>query len=431
MKNFHYALNYALLILIFVAATATASASELKETEFERREIELICALSSLAAYSGDESFLVRSNLNSRGWTIEPIKSKKNGVTVKAYVISKKFLDGRITKILVVAGTEDLKDVEVDFRMGGVPLREGAENFFVHKGFRDYADATLDEGLAESLVEELKNNPQEILYLTGHSLGGSVATVAAMRLSDLGVDKNQLRVMTFGALAVGNESLAREYEGKINLTRMEIKGDVVQKIFAPFGYVQFGEMIQWKPAKNVEQYKHKMAMYLDCALRNYFDADGFTFEEVTAENKIDVPIYIAPIKFVKKNFAAKDEKYIYGILRTGLTARHSNLTFAEKTHVEVKDADEISDDLQPLLTEAKENGCEYVLVQLINADRVKDVRDNQRQVMLYSFLYDLKGMPIFMQTSGATTKDLTLIEAAAFAQENLRLKFEKFLTPSP
>ncbi|MBQ7475992.1 MAG: lipase family protein [Selenomonadaceae bacterium] len=418
-------------LIIPLIICAAASASPLKETEFERREIELICALSSLAAYSGDESFLVRSNLTSRGWNIEPIKSKKNGVTVKAYTISKKFLDGRITKILVIAGTEDLKDVETDFKMGGVTLHEDtAENFLVHKGFRDYVDAALDEGVAEDLVTELKNNPQETLYLTGHSLGGSVAIVAAIRLSDLGVDKNQLKVITFGALAVGNKPLAQEYEGKINLTRMEVKGDVVQKIFAPFGYVQFGELVKWKPAKNVEQYKHKMAMYLDCALRNYFDADGFTFEEVVDENKIDVPIYIAPIKFVKKNFAAKDEKYIYGILRTGLTARHNKLIFAEKTHVEVKEADEISDDIQPLLIAAKENGCEYVLVQLINADRVRDTRENQRQVMLYSFLYDLNGMPIFMQTSGATTKDLTLIEAAALAQENLRLKFENFLTPN-
>ena len=418
-------------MIIPLIICAAASANQLKETDFESREIELICALSSLAAYGSDESFLVRSNLSSRGWTIEPIKSKKNGVTVKAYNISKNFLDGRKTKILVVAGTEDLKDVEVDFRSGGVPFhKDAADNIFVHRGFRDYADTTLDEGLAEDLIAELKNNPQETLYLTGHSLGGAVAIVAAARLLDMGAEKNQLKVLTFGALAVGNLAFAQEYEDKLNLKRMEVKGDVIQKNFKPFGYVQFGEVAQWKPAKNVDHYQHKMAMYLDCALRNYFDADGFTFDAVVDETKIDVPIYVAPIKFVKKNFAAKDEKYIYGILRAGLTARYSNLTFAEKSHVEVKEADEISEGLIPLAAAASERGCKYFLVQLVNADRVKDAQDNQRQVMLYSFLYDLNGMPVFMQTSGATTENFTLIEAAAFAQENSRLKLEKFLAPN-
>lgn len=418
----------AIFSLVFFSAVIVNAKELHSEIDFETREIQLICAMSSLAAYSGDESFLIRSSLDSRGWKIDAITNEKNGVTVKAYTVSKTFFDGRIVKILVVAGTEDLKDVEGDFKSGGVTLHKDDTNIFVHKGFRDYADATLDGGVAENIVDELKNNSKETLYLTGHSLGGAVAIVMATRLNDMGVDKNQLKVITFGALAVGNKALADEYTSKIDLTRIEIKGDVAKKIFEPFGYVQFGDVTTWKPAKNVDHHEHKMTMYLDCAIRNYFDAEGFTFDDGIGENKIDVPIYIAPIKFVKKNFNAKDEKYIYGILRTGLSTRFSNLTFDENNFVEVEDADNISDNISQFITAAKNSSSHYVLVQLVNADRVRDARDSERQAMLYAFLYDLNGMPIFMQTSGASTKDFTLIEAVSFIQENLLPKLEKVLT---
>ena len=413
---------------LIIFSTVTYAKEIRTETEFERREIQLICAMSSLAAYSDDKSFLVRSNLSSRGWKIDALNFNKNGVKTKAYLIGKTFFDGRIVKILVISGTEELRDVDVDFRLGGVNLHaDKSDGIFVHKGFRDYADATLSEGVAEFLIDELKNNPNETLYLTGHSLGGSVAIVTAIRLNDMGVDKNRMQVVTFGALAVGNKAMADNYADKINLTRMEVKGDVVKKMFAPFGYVQFGEVETWKPAKSADDYEHKMTMYLDCALRNYFDAEGFTFDDGIGENKIDVPVYVAPIRFVKKNFAAKDEKYIYSILRTGLTARLSALTFDETNYIEVNNADNISDGLTSIINSAKNSGCKYILVQLVNAARVREAQDNERQVMLYEFLYDLNGMPVMMQTSGMSTNELTLIEAVSFAQENLSKKLEKAL----
>ena len=82
-------------LVIFSAVTifsnAVSANENLTETDFETREIQLICAMSSLAAYSNDNSYIVRSNLNSRGWKINAITRGKNGVNVKAYVIDKTF----------------------------------------------------------------------------------------------------------------------------------------------------------------------------------------------------------------------------------------------------------------------------------------------------------------------------------------------------
>lgn len=428
MRKFMTVISLAIFSAVTFFSSAVSAEDNLTETDFETREIQLICAISSLAAYSNDNSYMVRSNLNSRGWKINAIKSDKNGVNVKAYVIDKTFYDGHTVKILVIAGTEDLKDVETDFKLGGVTLhKDKNDGVFVHKGFRNYADATLADGLAEYLVEDLKNNPNETLYLTGHSLGGSVALVAALRLNDMGVDKNRMKVITFGALAVGNQALADEYESKIDLTRIEVKGDVVKKMFKPFGYVQFGEQVTWKPAKSANHHEHKVAMYVDCALRNYFDAEGFTFSD-EGGGKIDASIYVAPVRFVKKNFAPKDEKYIYGILRTGLTDKFNGLTFDETHYIEVKDADNISDDIYSLIETAKSFNRGCVLVQLVSCERVRDSREDEDNVMLYEFVYDLNGMPIFMQTSGMTTLDVTILEAVSLVQENLHKKFENAVT---
>ena len=220
-------------IIFFLTNFSKVSADE----ELDAAEIRLACAICSMGAYSDDESYLMRSMLTSRGWQIEKISRKNNLADAKAYLVSR----GDI-KILTIAGTESLKDVEVDFRVGRVSLNKNSvpldadeknsgDKIFVHRGFRDYADVVLGDGLAERLKTSLEKNPREILYLTGHSMGGSVATVAAVRLADSGVKKNRLKVITFGAPAVGSHSFARNYEDKIDLTRAVMKGDF-EKILA-------------------------------------------------------------------------------------------------------------------------------------------------------------------------------------------------------
>lgn len=417
-----------LTFIWLIVFSSVVNAADNSDKDFATEGTRLVCALSSLAAYSDDEGFLARSILDAHGWKIESIVSEKNNARVKAYLIGRKFPDEPNIKILVVAGTEDIQDVEVNFRMGGVELHKDVDDeIFVHKGFRDYADSTLAGGVAEYIIDELNKNPDETLYLTGHSLGGTVALMTAIRLADMGVDKNRMKVITFGALALGNKKLADAYEDKIDFTRIEVKGDVVRKIFEPFGYVQFGENVKYKPAKDVDHYEHKMTLYLDCAIRNYFDAGGFDFPVSNSQNKIDAPIYVAPIKFVEESFNSKDKKYIYGLIRMNLSARFSNVIFDEQNYYEVENADDVSNGVTRMIQTAKDAGCRYVFVQLISGERVRDAQDDERKVSVYEFLYDVEGTPIFMQTSGMSTKDFTLIEAAAFAHETLRKKFETSL----
>ena len=420
----------ALFSLIFFMQIASAAENITVENETE--STDLICAFTSMAAYSGDTGLFARDMLTSRGWEIIGLKTQNNRANVKAYLISKKFIGDKKIKILVIAGTEDLKDVEVDFRVGRVGLLQdevGEDKIFVHRGFRDYADSALSGGVKEYLLDELKKNPAEILYITGHSLGGAVALMTAVRLCDSGANMQQIKVVTFGAPALGNRNFADAYQDKINLRRIAISGDVIKKSLQVLGYVQFGDFVEYKATETETQYSHSMALYLECALKNYYDTeDAYKFVDVDEKNKISTPIYVAPIKILKKSFKPEDEKYIKQLFIDGLKSRLTNLTFAGEKFVTVEKDSQFSYDVTEFLKAAQEANCKFILVQNLYAKTVKDSQPRETRVTLDEMIFDSEGRLLSMQTAGPTTKDLTIIEAATFAQESLRKSREKFFS---
>ena len=409
-----------------VALMNSATASD----ELDPTELRLVCAICSMGAYSADESYLMRSMLNERGWTIEKISQKTNRADARAYLVSK----GN-AKILAVAGTENLKDVEVDFRVGRVHLNDNAaplapkeknvgDKFFVHRGFRDYADVVLSDGLAERLKTSLEKNPQETLYLTGHSLGGSVATIMAIRLTDLGVDKSRLKTITFGAPAVGSHGLANVYNDKLDLTRVVMGGDVIKKSLRALGYVHFGKALAYQQNITDDHMAHKMAVYLDCAIRDYVNAGG-SFQH-DAQDKIDTPLYVAPILLVKGSFHASDEGLILNTLDDSLRNNFSKLTFAAEQSVVIKEKNILDEDFDEFVDAAKGSGCKYVLIRILRAKKNRDAPLGDRLITLEEFILDSSGVPLFMQTSGESTENLTIFEAALAAQENLTPALKNF-----
>ena len=413
MRNF--LLNFTAIIFLLSLMNFSEASDELDEAE-----IRLACAICSMGAYSDDESYLMRSMLNERGWTIEKISQKNNRAYARAYLVSKDAV-----KILTIAGTENLKDVEINFRVGRVHLNDDTtldykeknlgDKIFVHRGFRDYADVVLSDGLAERLKTSLEKNPHETLYITGHSLGGSVATIAAIRLTDSGVDKNQLKVITFGAPAVGSRALAKNYADKIDLTRVVMRGDVIKKSLRALGYVHFGKTLEYRQSVTSDHSAHKMSVYLDCALRDYFKAGGSLRHEV--QDKIDTPIYVAPIFLVKGDFHKTDKEIILNALDDTLKNNFSNPIFAPAQSVDFKE--KIPEDFEEFVDAGRSHACKYILIRILRAKKIRDTQSGDRHVTLEEIILDTNGIPLSMQTSGASTEELTIFEAALATQDNL------------
>ena len=415
-----------LLALMFVLTLANgAEASD----ELDAAELRLACAICSMGAYSDDESYLMRSMLNERGWTIEKISRKNNRAAAKAYLLSK----GDV-KILAVAGTESIKDVEVNFRVGRVNLvddtmlnpndKKTAQKLFVQRSFRDYADVVLSDGLAERLKDFLEKNPRETIYLTGHGVGGAVATIMAIRLADSGVDKSRLKVISFGAPAVGSRALAKTYADKLDVTRVAMRGDVVKKSLRALGYVHFGKVLPYRSSDSSDHLEHKMAVYLDCAIREYLAAGGTLRYET--QDKIATPVYVAPFVLVKGEIKSADEKIILNALDDSLRNNFSALTFADIQSVKVKEKNISDEDFDELIDAGKAHGSKYILVRVLRAKKIRDARAGQRLVTLEEFIFDASGIPLAMHTSGTSTEELTIFEAALATQEKLNDDLKNF-----
>ncbi|KHJ89877.1 triacylglycerol lipase [Oesophagostomum dentatum] len=76
------------------------------------------------------------------------------------------------------------------------------------------------------LVSTLLNHGSRQLMVTGYSLGGSLASMTALYVArkDL-VDKNLLRLITFGEPRTGNVAFAQAIEKYVKFRYRVVKGD--------------------------------------------------------------------------------------------------------------------------------------------------------------------------------------------------------------
>ena len=110
--------------------------------------------------------------------------------------------------VLVFRGTEatSITDIRTDTK---ARLITSPSNGLVHEGFQK-AFASVEESINERLEsEQLKGKP---LYITGHSLGGALATIATREF------KSPVKVAasyTFGSPRVGNENWINQIKSPI------------------------------------------------------------------------------------------------------------------------------------------------------------------------------------------------------------------------
>ena len=429
MKVLHFVI---LLCVLVFPLRAFAAAPDLPALLF-------VEAAASEAAYSGELSELLRARLMVAGWEIVGAETVGHRGTVgRFFHMVRRDADGAELHLIAFPGTERGSNIWTDLRMkraafGGhspgeflavrdTPKAERGGMPLVHRGFLDYCQAALftdaaeGEMAGERLAADLRAHPSEKLYLTGHSLGGAAAILAAARLSDLGVSPDQLIVTTFGAPAVGNEDFVRTYQDRFTLRRVVMRGDPVKDALpSPLGFHHFGERIDWQPARTTAAFPHTMTVYVDAALRRLYDthdSSGALTLLVGQENRTaGHTVYLTPIVVEVDDALAEDVPYLRAVLRDAQYVRNAATVFAP------------ADTSGPLDVTAQSRaartvGAEQMLVYRISGEKLLDAHETYRLTLERS-VYDRDGNLLAAGARSAATGALTPMEVILylFAQD--------------
>ena len=427
------ALHFVILLCVLVfPLRAFAAAPDLSAFLF-------VEAAASEAAYSGELSELLRARLTAAGWEIVGAETVGHRGTVgRFFHMVRRDADGAELHLIAFPGTERGSDVWTDLRMkraafGGhapaeflavrnTPKEERGGMPLVHRGFLDYCQAALftdaaeGETAGERLAADLRAHPSEKLYLTGHSLGGAAAILAAARLSDLGVSPDQLIVTTFGAPAVGNEDFVRTYQDRFTLRRVVMLGDPVKDALpSPLGFHHFGERIDWQPTRTTAAFPHTMTVYVDAALRRLYDthdsSGALTFLVGKENRTAGHTVYLAPIEVEVDDALAEDVPYLRAVLRDAQYVRNAATVFAP--------ADTSGPlDVSVQARAARTVGAEQMLVYRISGEKLRDAHETYRLTLERS-VYDRDGNLLATGARAAATGALTPMEVILylFAQD--------------
>jgi triacylglycerol lipase len=113
-----------------------------------------------------------------------------------------------------------------------VPSRSGVGK--VHRGFHKYVDK-----LWEPIEAHIKKGraAKKNLWITGHSLGGAMATLIARRCAVNDDLRTPEALFTYGSPRVGNKTYIKSFDNLIVHHRWVNDGDIVTKVpFPPFYY---------------------------------------------------------------------------------------------------------------------------------------------------------------------------------------------------
>ena len=434
--------RFLLVLCVFLAPlrALAAAPSDLPSLYF-------VCAAASEAAYSGELPELLRARLAAAGWEIASYETPGyKGTVGRFFHMVRRAEDGGETHLIAFPGTERGSDVWTDLRLGravfggttpaeflalrDVRVTDRKETPLVHRGFLDYTQAALftdplsaygGRTAGEVIADELRAHPAAQVFLTGHSLGGAAAVLAAARLSDMGVPAEQLVVTTFGAPAVGNAAFVRRYEGRFTLHRVVMSGDPMKDVLAaPLGFQQFGERVAWTPARSVAKFPHAMIVYVDAAIRRLYDAYGGTGAHLfllgQASRTEGRTLYVPPIEAALDETLAEDAPYMTAVLRDALHVQNAAVVFAAGSGGLSEEG--LLSGLNEHLAAARASGAEEMVAYRIAGAKIRDAHETYR-ITLERAVYDMDGNLIAAGSRSARTGTLTPIETVLylFAQD--------------
>ncbi len=313
-----------LFLLMGVLCIPSVSFAGPKEVYEDAYKMHL-AAGASVAAYHNRMGEIATRYLEQDGWEITHYVQPQNRAGARFLIATKEMEPDVPLYIVAIVGTENSKDVAIDLKTSKVyfagqsPEEMTANSLLddipndkpkVHRGFNEYIQAGATAELRTQgtgplfLPELLQANSKSHLLLTGHSLGGAAATLVGARFIDMGLDPNQIEVITFGAPAVGNAAFAEKFDPVLKLTRVVIAGDPIVTALQGLvgGYRQFGSEVKFKLPVTRDD-PHDLAGYMDGVMKNQYDKRRLAVESgaeltgtTSAKPMSGERVCIAPLK---------------------------------------------------------------------------------------------------------------------------------------
>ena len=214
----------------FTAISILKSAPNLMRAAYSDRMAWILAVMAKMAyiEFEVNEEEYHRLELELESGGFELVKTFSEGST-QAFLARNPYY-----AVLAFRGTEPKKweDVQADIRAYKSSVQAGK----VHAGFLEAYNEVADE-IETSLTD--KNQDKWPLYITGHSLGGALATVATQELDAVrGIGDQIAACYTFGSPRVGNKKYEKAI--KVPIYRLVHSTDIVTLV-PSIGYTHAGD----------------------------------------------------------------------------------------------------------------------------------------------------------------------------------------------
>lgn len=194
--------------LLLAGCFGTSSSKKTESCPAYLPSTAFLMAQVSAASYESDRDQLADS-LSGLGLTLDSISIKDSNTGTQGLLAYNNDI-----VVLAFRGTEDFKDWLGNAKAWENKIKSGPncdQTVKVHQGFKDAIRSVTKDGKLLSRIAELQQSGRKF-YLSGHSLGGALATLTAyLSTETINIDG----IYTFGQPPVGNAGFRQCYDAQL------------------------------------------------------------------------------------------------------------------------------------------------------------------------------------------------------------------------
>lgn len=235
----HTVISLSILALVGCASSGSSSLpADYCPQAYQPSTAHLLAGLSDLA-YEEDRG-KVKAKLEQHGFTLDEYDIRHEDLSVEGFIAQDN------EKVIVAfAGTKDLEDWKNNAKTWSEPIDDPScgKQIRFHKGFYETSKEVLKQnnaGLIAHLVELQKQGKK--VYVTGHSLGGAMASITAYYLKTSETPIELAGVYTYGQPYTGDDDFQGCYDEKLKeqTFRFVTDKDVIPKMRFDSSYRHIG-----------------------------------------------------------------------------------------------------------------------------------------------------------------------------------------------